>query len=118
MDDDYKRADGDKKRSSCCCIFSLQTGISLIVWFDFFFLIVLCCLCGLNYNDTAALNSEEAHWYDVPEPNPYYQAVAKLSYNFMTDGVTIILQLIKLYFGLAYMKNVTFPEKPGYEYLE
>jgi hypothetical protein len=36
----------------------------------------------------------------------------------MTDGVTVLLQLAKLYYGLVYVKNVTFPEKAGYEYLE
>ena len=50
--------------------------MSLIIWFDLFFLAILGFLCGLNFQDNLG-------------PSQKYHS--EWAYNFMTDGVTIVL---------------------------
>jgi hypothetical protein len=63
-------------------------------------------MCGLNYASSNA-------------GRPVAGTVLGFNaFNFMTDGVTVLLMLIKLCYGLRYLKIVSCPPKKAYEYLE
>lgn len=83
----------------------------MIIWFDFFFLILLCCQFGLGYEET-----QNDGW-----DNDVVLAQGPLSlnlFNLLTDGVCIALVAIKLYYGVKYLLNVSSPPKISYEYLD
>lgn len=85
-------------------MFSLQTGVTMIIWFDFFFFLCLYCMYGLTFTDVA-----EESQYTVKNYN-----VSGFVFSIMTDGVVLGLFFVKLFFGLWYLKMVSFP--PQIEY--
>lgn len=75
-DNDFKKVHSsekseNRKRVNCCFVFSLQTGTTLIVWFDAFFFIVLLCLIGFE-------NRGQRFW-------------PRVVLNMLTDGVMVLL---------------------------
>ncbi len=59
-------------------------------------------MCGLNYASSNA-------------GRPVAGTVLGLNaFNLMTDGVTVLLMLIKLCYGLRYLKIVSWPPKKAY----
>ena len=38
-------------RKSCCCVFSLQTGVMMIVIMDFIIFMMLICITGMTYEN-------------------------------------------------------------------
>ena len=71
-----------------------------------FFFLIMVSMCGLNYASSNA-------------GRPVAGTVLGLNaFNLMTDGVTVLLMLIKLCYGLRYLKIVSCPPKNAYESLE
>ena len=95
-------------RKSCCFVFSLQTGITLIFLMDFALLSCLFCIYGTNYMD----GTQEIYSVD-PE------AILRGNlFTLMTDGLLIVLYSAKVYYGYKYLHKVYFLPKSDYSYLE
>ena len=94
-----------KKRKSCCCVFSLQTGVLLIVFLDLLVFMMIACITGMtveSFEYAEGLISEE---------------IASIGFTSMTDGFCLLLFFIRLLFGLRYAHAVLFPPKMDYEYI-
>lgn len=103
-------------RKNCFGVFSLQTGIMLIIFFDFFFFALLICQFGLGYEETQAME-DRSSGAKVNVTTSYGLFQINL-FNILTDGLCILLQGIKTYYGFKYMQNVSFPSKIEYQYLD
>ena len=86
----------------------------MIVWFDLFFFVLLCCQCGLGYEQRHIVDLEETNNSAIDD-GPRLQINV---YNLLTDGVCILLSVVKLLFGIKYLMNVSLPQKITYEYLD
>ncbi len=76
-------------RKSCCFVFSLQTGITLIFLMDFALLSCLFCIYGTNYMDGTQ---------DIYEVDPDARLNGNL-FTLMTDGLLIVLYCAKVFYG-------------------
>lgn len=103
-----------RSRANCFGVFSLQTGVTMIIWFDFFFFTLLCCQFGLGFEETQSMAQDNDGDVIILQQGPLHLNL----FNLMTDGVCIALSGIKLYFGLQYLLNVSYPPKIAYEYLD
>ena len=97
-------------RKSFCFVFSLQTGVTVILLFDLIVLTCLCSLYGLNYMDSAQ-NLELVSATNEIKSNGTI-------FNLMTDGLLIALYLFKVYHGIRYLYIVYLLPKQEYQYLE
>jgi hypothetical protein len=99
-------------RKSCCFVFSLQTGVSIIFFFDLSLLTLLCFLYGLTYSDGTVDTLSELDIDIVTiNKNGFF-------FNLMTDGLLIALYLMKVFYGFKYLRIVYFLPKMEYQYLE
>ena len=89
-----------------------MTGVTLIVWFDFFFFLTLLSQKGLGYEQTLS-EGDGSDKQVVLQNNPFQINL----FNLLTDGVCILLAGIKLTFGLRYVWFVSYPPKIAYEYM-
>ena len=89
------------KRSSCCCVFSLQTGVMMIVIIDVIYFLILAAITGMTYEN----------FYGVAELE------TGIEFTLMTDGFCLILFFIRLCFGLWYIRSVLCPPKMDYQYI-
>ena len=89
------------KRSSCCLVFSLQTGVMMIVIIDVIYFLILAAITGMTYEN----------FYGVAEKE------TGIEFTVMTDGVCLILFFIRLCFGLWYIRSVLCPPKMDYQYI-
>ena len=87
-------------RKSCCLVFSLQTGVMMIVIMDVIIFAMICAICGMT-----------AETFDLEDK------VSGMGFTLMTDGILILLFLIRLLFGLWYVMQVIFPPKMDYQYI-
>ena len=83
----------------------------MIIWFDLFFLVLLCCQFGLGYENSSSADDDAEITYS---DGPLHINV----FNVLTDGVCILLSALKLLFGTKYLMNVSLPPKITYEYLD
>ena len=88
------------KRKSCCLVFSLQTGVMMIVITDVIIFSMICAICGMT-----------AESFD------YGHNSKGMGFTIMTDGVCVFLFGIRLLYGLWYVKKVVFPPKMDYQYI-
>ena len=88
-------------RSSCCCVFSLQTGVMMIVIMDTIIFMLLICITGMTYEN----------FNDVAEGE------TGIGFTVVTDGFCVLLFLIRLLYGLWYMRSVLCPPKMDYQYI-
>ena len=88
-------------RKSCCFVFSLQTGVLMIVIIDFLVFATLCAITGMTVES----------FEHIPEGETGY------GFTFMTDGICILLFLTRICFGIRYAKSVLFPPKMDYQYI-
>lgn len=102
-----------RERNNCFGVFSLQTGVTMIIWFDLFFFTVLCCQFGLGYEETSNIDDDPENEIILSQ-GPFHINL----FNLMTDGVCILLSGIKLMYGIRYLMNVSMPPKIAYEYLD
>ena len=95
---DYKSE--QTMRKSCCLVFSLQTGVKMIVIMDVIIFAMICSICGMT-----------AETFDLEDK------INGMGFTIMTDGILILLFLIRLLFGLWYVMQVIFPQKMDYQYI-
>ena len=89
------------QRSSCCLVFSLQTGVMMIVIIDAIIFMILLCITGMTYEN----------FTDVAETE------TGISFTLMTDGFCLLLFFIRLLYGLWYIRSVICPPKMDYQYI-
>lgn len=89
-------------RKSFCFIFSLQSGVTVILLYDLIVFVCLCSLYGLNYTDT------------VSDLTTTIATPSGTLFNLMTDGLLIVLYLYKVYHGIRYLYIVYFLPKMEY----
>ena len=97
-----------KKRKSCCCVFSLQTGVLLIVFLDLLVFMMIACITGMTV---------ESFIYETSLDTDPEATNAGVGFTAMTDGFCLALFLVRLLFGLRYAHAVLFPPKMDYEYI-
>lgn len=90
-------------RKSCCFVFSLQTGVMMIVIIDAIIFLLLLCITGMTYENFELVDQEKGE--------------NGVGFTVVTDGFCILLYLIRLLFGLWYMRSVLFPPKMDYQYI-
>ena len=91
-----------KKRKSCCLVFSLQTGVLMIFTTDILIFTLLCCITGMTIET-----------FD----NDLMTLKGSAGFTLMTDGLVILLFLVRLLAGMRYAWAVMFPPKMDYEYI-
>ena len=89
------------QRSSCCWVFSLQTGVMMIVIIDAIIFMILLCITGMTYENFTDVADTETG----------------IAFTLMTDGFCLLLFLIRLMFGLWYIRSVICPPKMDYQYI-
>ena len=89
------------QRSSCCLVFSLQTGVMMIVIIDAIIFMILLCITGMTYEN----------FTDVAETE------TGIRFTLMTDGFCLLLFFIRLLYGLWYIRSVICPPKMDYQYI-
>ena len=75
-------------RKSCCCVFSLQTGVMMINIMDLIIFMILISITGMTYEN----------FEGVKDGN------SGLGFTLMTDGFCLLLFFIRLCYGFRYMK--------------
>lgn len=90
-----------KKRESCCGVFSLQTGVLMIIGTDVFIFIILASMTGMMVENFEFTTSNEN----------------KLGFTLMSDGVVLLLFGIRMLFGWKYAQSVLFPPNMDYQYI-
>ena len=88
-------------RKSCCLVFSLQTGVLMIVIIDFLVFATLVAITGMTVES----------FQEIPEGESGYGFTA------MTDGICLVLFFIRICFGIRYAKSVLLPPKMDYQYI-
>ena len=88
-------------RKSCCIVFSLQTGVMLIVIMDMIIFMMLICITGMTYEN-----------FELTETG-----TSGLGFTLMSDGFCMLLFFIRLSYGLWYVRHVLFPPKMDYQYI-
>jgi hypothetical protein len=84
----------------------------MIIFFDFFFFVLLVCQYGLGYEETVAMGERMNDDEYVSAVNAGLLQINL--FNILTDGICILLQGIKTYYGLKYLRIVSFPPKIEY----
>ena len=105
------------QRKNCCCIFSLQTGIMLIVIVDVIVLTLLCCMTGMAYQDV-----ENTNWTPSVDSDgnvtPVVPQGSGAAFIVLTDGFVLTLFSIRTFLGLFYLYKTIWPPKMDYQYLQ
>ena len=92
-----------KTRKNCCWVFSLQTGVMMVFMTDVIVLLILLAVWGM-----ATDNMQDRKDYDGSD---------SLAFNLLSDGICILLYLIRIFYGARYILAALFPEKMSYQYI-
>ena len=88
------------KRKSCCCVFSLQTGVLILCSIDFLVFVMIAFLTGMTAESFETKLTESS-----------------VGFTFVTDGICLLLFAIRLFYAFRYMKAVLIPPKMDYQYI-
>ena len=86
------------KRKSCCCVFSLQTGVLMLCGIDVLVFAMLCCITGMTVESFEEISL----------------GTTGMGFTLATDGICILLFFIRLLYAFWYVRVVTFPPKMDY----
>ena len=93
-------------RRNCCFIFSLQTGVTIIVLVDLTVFVMLACMTGMAFDDFNMIYGGE----DKNVANGTW-------FTILSDGVILIIFGIRTLLGLHYVRKSIWPPKMDYQYI-
>ena len=94
-----------RKKKSCLWLFKLETGVATILYLDIIIFIVMITTSNTQLRKTKQNTSKSI---DTTKSIQKQSDTSFILFNIVTDYITIFLMIIKLFYGLKYLKSYLF----------